>query len=77
MVVPNNTPLNYTFPMSKLNATKAPGGSYKVVDTRLFPASETICAVDVHVEVGGMRYVISIGLNMKTLLTSFRAVNST
>ncbi|KAG8216718.1 putative oxalate decarboxylase/oxidase [Butyriboletus roseoflavus] len=55
MVVPNNTPLNYTFPSSKLAATQAPGGSYKVVDTRLFPASTTICAVEVTVEVGGMR----------------------
>ncbi|KAG6377574.1 putative oxalate decarboxylase/oxidase [Boletus reticuloceps] len=55
MVIPNNTPLNYTFPLSKLDATKAPGGSYKVIDTRLFPASTTVCAADVTVEVGGMR----------------------
>ncbi|KAF8137295.1 putative oxalate decarboxylase/oxidase [Boletus edulis] len=50
MVIPNNTPLNYTFPLSKLETTKAPGGSYKVIDTRLFPASTTICAADVTVE---------------------------
>jgi oxalate decarboxylase/phosphoglucose isomerase-like protein (cupin superfamily) len=56
MVIPNDTPLNYTFPMSKMNATSAPGGSYKVVDTRLFPAATTICAAEVVVEVGGMRY---------------------
>ncbi|KAH0835871.1 RmlC-like cupin domain-containing protein [Lanmaoa asiatica] len=55
MVVPNNTPLNYTFPSSKLSATQAPGGSYKIVDTQLFPASTTICSVEVTVEVGGLR----------------------
>ena len=60
MVVPNDTPLNYTFPASKLTATQAPGGSYKVVDTQLFPASTTICAVEVTVEVGGMRCVFSL-----------------
>lgn len=57
MVIPNDTPLNYTFPMSKMIATSAPGGSYKVVDTQLFPASATICVAEVTVEVGGMRYV--------------------
>lgn len=77
MVIPNNTPVNYTFPMSKLNTTKAPGGSYKVVDTRLFPAAQTICAADVQVEVGGMRYVTFLGLIIKTLLTSSHAVSST
>ncbi|KAF8548081.1 putative oxalate decarboxylase/oxidase [Imleria badia] len=55
MVIPNNTPLNYTFPLSKLPVTNAPGGTYKVIDTRLFPASTTICAAEVIVEVGGMR----------------------
>jgi hypothetical protein len=57
MTVPNDTPLAYTFPMSKVNATPAPGGSYKVVDSRTFPAATTICAAEVTVEVGGMRYV--------------------
>lgn len=75
MVVPNNTPLNYTFPMSKLSATNAPGGSYKVVDTQLFPAATTICVAEVTVEVGGMRYAYSI-LYMKMWLTGFYAVNS-
>lgn len=55
MTVPNDTPLAYTFPMSKVNATPAPGGSYKVVDSRTFPAATTICAAEVTVEVGGMR----------------------
>lgn len=62
MVIPNNTPLNYTFPLSKLTPTKAPGGTYKVLDTKLFPASTTICAVEVIVDVGGMRYVYSTGV---------------
>lgn len=57
MVIPNDTPLNYTFPLSKLSPTKAPGGTFKVIDTHLFPASTTICAAEVTVEVGGLRYV--------------------
>ncbi|EGO03744.1 hypothetical protein SERLA73DRAFT_149937 [Serpula lacrymans var. lacrymans S7.3] len=55
MVVPNDTPLAYTFPFSQVNATQAPGGTYKVADTRTFPAATTICAAEVTVEVGGMR----------------------
>ncbi|KIK93423.1 hypothetical protein PAXRUDRAFT_829015 [Paxillus rubicundulus Ve08.2h10] len=55
MAVPNDTPLAYTFPMSKVNATPTPGGSYKVVDSRTFPAATTICSAEVTVEVGGMR----------------------
>ncbi|KIJ61838.1 hypothetical protein HYDPIDRAFT_115308 [Hydnomerulius pinastri MD-312] len=55
MVVPNDTPLAYTFAMSKVNATEAPGGSYKVVDSRTFPAATTVCTAEVTVEVGGMR----------------------
>lgn len=77
MVIPNDTPLNYTFPMSKMEATKAPGGSYKVVDTRLFPASTTICAAEVTVEVGGMRYVYVTALYPNTWLTGYRAENFT
>ncbi|KAG2156745.1 putative oxalate decarboxylase/oxidase [Suillus bovinus] len=55
MVIPNDTPMPYTFAMSQVNATPAPGGSYKVVDTRSFPAATTICSAEVTVEVGGMR----------------------
>ncbi|KAL4067020.1 RmlC-like cupin domain-containing protein [Scleroderma yunnanense] len=55
MVVPNDTPLAYTYPFSKVNGTQSSGGSYKTVDTRTFPAATTICAADVIVEVGGMR----------------------
>ncbi|KAH7925449.1 putative oxalate decarboxylase/oxidase [Leucogyrophana mollusca] len=56
MVIPNDTPLAYTFPLSQVNSTNASGGSYKVVDSRLFPAATTVCAAEVIVEVGGMRF---------------------
>ncbi|KAG1876862.1 putative oxalate decarboxylase/oxidase [Suillus tomentosus] len=55
MVIPNDTPMPFTFAMSQVNATQAPGGSYKVVDTRTFPVSTTVCTAEVTVEVGGMR----------------------
>ncbi|KAJ8508295.1 hypothetical protein ONZ45_g9425 [Pleurotus djamor] len=55
MVVPNDTPLPFTFPLSKVNATQKPGGSVKVVDSRTFNISKTIGAVEVEVNVGGMR----------------------
>ncbi|KAJ8595812.1 putative oxalate decarboxylase/oxidase [Rhizopogon salebrosus TDB-379] len=55
MVVPNDTPMPFTFAMSQVNATQAPGGSYKVVDSRTFPVSTTVCSAEVTVEVGGMR----------------------
>ncbi|KAG2064297.1 putative oxalate decarboxylase/oxidase [Suillus decipiens] len=55
MVVPNDTPMPFTFAMSQVNATQAPGGSYKVVDQRSFAVSTTICTAEVTVEVGGMR----------------------
>lgn len=58
MVIPNDTPIAYTFAMSQVNATQANGGSYKVVDSRTFPASTTVCGAEVTVEVGGMRFVI-------------------
>ncbi|KAF9239841.1 putative oxalate decarboxylase/oxidase [Melanogaster broomeanus] len=55
MVVPNDTPVAYTFAMSQVASTPAPGGSYKIVDSRTFPAATTICGAEVTVEVGGMR----------------------
>ncbi|KAF7426327.1 hypothetical protein PC9H_008695 [Pleurotus ostreatus] len=55
MVVPNNTPLPFTFPLSRVNATSTPGGSVKVVDSRTFNVSKTISAVEVTVNPGGMR----------------------
>jgi hypothetical protein len=57
MVVPNNTPNPYTFALSKVKPTKKPGGSIKVVDSRTFKVANTISAVEVEVEVGGMRCV--------------------
>jgi hypothetical protein len=77
MVIPNNTPLNYTFPLSKLPVTNAPGGTYKVIDTRLFPASTTICAAEVIVEVGGMRYVYFIDVYPNISLIDSFSENST
>lgn len=59
MVVPNDTPLAYTFPLSQVNATQLMGGSVKVADMRTFPAATTICAAEVTVEPNGMRYVPS------------------
>ncbi|EIW78587.1 Bicupin oxalate decarboxylase oxidase [Coniophora puteana RWD-64-598 SS2] len=55
LVVPNDTPIPYTFALSKVNSTKASGGSFKVVDSTTFNASTTIAAAEVEVEVGGMR----------------------
>ncbi|KAF9467804.1 putative oxalate decarboxylase/oxidase [Collybia nuda] len=55
MVIPNNTPNPYTFRLSKVKPRKTPGGSVKVVDSRTFTVSEKISAVEVSVEVGGMR----------------------
>ncbi|CAE6349772.1 unnamed protein product [Rhizoctonia solani] len=47
--------LPYTFAASKANATKVPGGTVKVVDSRTFNVSKTIALAEVTVEVGGMR----------------------
>ncbi|KAG1823517.1 putative oxalate decarboxylase/oxidase [Suillus subaureus] len=55
MVVPNDTPMPFTFAMSQVNATQGPGGTYKVVDSRTFPVATTVCSAEVTVEVGGMR----------------------
>jgi len=48
-------PNPFTFPLSKANATKLPGGSVKVVDSTTFKVSTTIAAVEVTVEPGAMR----------------------
>lgn len=63
-VIPNNTPEPYTFALSKVNATQHSGGSMKIVDTRTFKVSKTICAVEVQVEVGGMRCCSSSGCQL-------------
>lgn len=65
MVVPNDTPMPFTFAMSQVNATQASGGSYKVVDARTFPVSTTVCSAEVSVEVGGMRFVILIHVSAR------------
>ncbi|KAI6116237.1 putative oxalate decarboxylase/oxidase [Pisolithus sp. B1] len=55
MVVPNDTPVNYTYPLSQVNGTKTAGGTYKVVDSTTFTASTTISAAEITVEVNGIR----------------------
>ena len=57
MVIPNNTPLPFTFKLSAVQPVTLPGGSIKVADTRTFKASEKISAVEVVIEVGAMRFV--------------------
>ena len=57
MVIPNNTPDNYTFLLSQVEPTKLNGGTIKVVDSRTFKVSTTIAVAEITVEVGGMRYV--------------------
>ncbi|KAF5379116.1 hypothetical protein D9615_005870 [Tricholomella constricta] len=57
MAVPNDTPNPYTFLLSKVVPTGQPGGSSKIVDSRTFKVAEKISAVEVVVEVGGMRYI--------------------
>lgn len=55
MVIPNNTPIPYTFKLSKVPATQKPGGTVKIVDSRTFNASKTIAAAEVTIEPGAMR----------------------
>lgn len=55
MVVPNNSPVPYTFNFSKVVREKMQGGTVKVVDSRTFTASEKIAAAEVELEVGGLR----------------------
>ena len=59
MVIPNNTPDNFTFLLSQVEPTKVKGGTMKVVDSRTFKVSTSIAMAEVTVEVGGMRYVPS------------------
>ncbi|KAL0578999.1 hypothetical protein V5O48_002994 [Marasmius crinis-equi] len=54
-VIPNDAQNPYVFPLSKVAPTKTTGGSYKVVDSRTFKVAEKVSAVEVTVEVGGMR----------------------
>jgi oxalate decarboxylase family bicupin protein len=48
-------PNPFSFAMSKVNATKLPGGSVKVVDSSTFTVSTTIAAAEVTVEPGAIR----------------------
>lgn len=55
MVVPNDAPNPFTFALSKVAPRKTQGGSVKVVDSRTFTVAQKISAVEVEVEVGGIR----------------------
>ncbi|KAJ7717635.1 putative oxalate decarboxylase/oxidase [Mycena maculata] len=55
LVVPNDTPNPFTFALSNMAGTKKPGGSIKIIDSRAFAVAQEISAVEVTVEVGGMR----------------------
>lgn len=68
MVIPNNTPMPYTYAFSKVNATQLSGGTKKTADSRTFNVSTTICVTEVTVQPGGMRYVFLV-LPFGTLLT--------
>jgi oxalate decarboxylase/phosphoglucose isomerase-like protein (cupin superfamily) len=53
---PGGAPANpFSFPLSKMNATKLAGGTVKVVDSTLFKVSTTIAAAEVTIEPGAMR----------------------
>ena len=41
--------------MSTMNVTQLPGGTVKIVDSRIFPISTTTAAAEVTVEPGAMR----------------------
>ncbi|KAJ7190749.1 putative oxalate decarboxylase/oxidase [Mycena pura] len=46
---------SYSFAFSKVNATKTPGGSVKIVDSTTFTEATTIAAAEVTVEPGAIR----------------------
>jgi len=53
---PNGPATNpFSFAMSKMDATKVPGGTVKIVDSSIFNVSKTIAAAEVTVQPGGMR----------------------
>jgi len=66
MVVPNNTPNPFTFEFSKVAPVKKPGGTVKIVDTRTFKVSQKISAAEVELDVGGLRYLVSLALGYRT-----------
>ncbi|KAF8908179.1 RmlC-like cupin domain-containing protein [Gymnopilus junonius] len=55
MVVPNSSPVPYSFKFSKVIPENKQGGTVKVVDSRTFTASEKIAAAEVVLDVGGLR----------------------
>jgi len=55
MVVPNNSPIPYSFKFSEVPVVQKPGGTVKIVDSKTFKASKNIAAAEVTVEPGAMR----------------------
>ncbi|VDB88699.1 unnamed protein product [Peniophora sp. CBMAI 1063] len=49
------TPSPYMYALSKANATRAPGGSFKVADTSVFPISQKIAVGEFTIQPGAMR----------------------
>ncbi|KAF8218869.1 putative oxalate decarboxylase/oxidase, partial [Tricholoma matsutake] len=76
MVIPNNTPNLYMFALSKVNATKTPGGSVKVVDSRTFHVAEKVSTVEVEVEVGGIRGCFTVSLAVRTVMMLFASTSN-
>ena len=53
---PNQSPIDFTFPMSTMANTKETrSGSVKIVDTGNFPISKTIAVAEVTIKPGGLR----------------------
>lgn len=48
-------PNPFSYPLSKVNATKLSGGTVKIVDSTVFKISTTIAVADVTVEPGALR----------------------
>ena len=48
-------PNPFSYPLSKVNATKLNGGSVKIVDSTIFKVSTRIAVADVTVEPGALR----------------------
>jgi oxalate decarboxylase/phosphoglucose isomerase-like protein (cupin superfamily) len=48
-------PNPFSYPLSKVNATKLSGGTVKIVDSTIFKVSTRIAVADVTVEPGALR----------------------
>jgi oxalate decarboxylase/phosphoglucose isomerase-like protein (cupin superfamily) len=62
-------PNPFSFPLSKVNATKLSGGTVKIVDSTTFKVSKRIAVADVTVEPGALRE-LHVGLSVHFWLYS-------